>query len=439
MIKKALGLMVGASAAALLGAAPAKAQSAPAAEPTGAVGTASGRVICPGIPSSVGECAAAASGVESAGAPERAAGAGTPVLQVEGSGRFEYDDNPLLRADAADSIFGFIATPRVSVIGETDVSRLEFGGQLEANRYDDSDFNSNDVYLNFAGQRRFRTGAASLKADFSYDTTRTSEVADSGLSIAGVRNTRFTVAPHVQSDITQVDQLILDGSVAISKYDDLDNYTNYRTYTLKPTLQHSFSETQAATFALEGVHYETTSGSGVTTDTLIPQVGWVSQFSPRWRASGSVGVQYSTTSYDLEFPGREDGSEWTHYFDVAVNYDDLNDHIAFQTSRRPSSLSSGNQAQTTQFKLTGTHNLNQRLDLKLGLTYQISDRSGSNSSGNNDITFIEAAPQLVYRLTEKLNLNLMYRHREREIGDAEATSDAVMVTLTFRPDEFRID
>lgn len=360
-------------------------------------------------------------------------------LRAEGSGRFEYDDNALLSATDEKSIFGFVATPRLTLVEETDVSKLELGGQVEVNRYDDSAFNSNDVYVNFLGRRQFRTGLAWIKGDFSYDTTRTSEVADSGLSIAGVRNTRFTLAPHYQADLTQRDQLLLDGSMVISRYDDLDNYTNYRTFTFKPTWQRAVTETDAALFAVEGVHYETTSGSGVTNDTLIPQIGWTTQLSPRWKVSGSVGMQYTMTDYERELPGREDGSEWTYYYDAAINYDDLNDHIVFQTSRRPSSLSSGNQAQTNQFKLTGTHNLNQRLDLKLGLTYQISDRSGSNSSGNNDITFIEAAPQLVYRLTEKLNLNLMYRHREREIGSTDASSDAVMVTLTFRPDEFRID
>lgn len=361
------------------------------------------------------------------------------TVRTEGSGRFEYDDNPLLRADDASAITGFIATPRLTLLEETDVSRIELGGQVEVNRYDDTDFNSEDYYVNFLARRQFRTGLAWVKADMSYDTTRTSEVAESGLSIAGVRNTRFTVAPHYQADITQLDQLIFDASMVVSRYDDLDNYTNYRTFTFKPTWQRSVTETQAALFAVEGVHYETTSGSGVTTDTLIPQVGWTAQLSPRWKVNGSVGLQYSTTEYDQQFPGREDGSETTYYFDAAINYDDLNDHVVFQTSRRPSSLASGNQAQTTQFKLSGTHNVSQRLDLKLGLTYQFSDRSGSNSSGNNDITFIEAAPQLVYRLTEKLNLNLMYRHREREIGSADATSDAVMVTLTFRPDEFRVD
>lgn len=428
------GMMVGVSAFALLGAATAFAQSVPSDA------AASGRATCPGLPSSVGECAGSAGTVESVSQPPpaRAEGAGTPALRVQGSGRFEFDDNPLLRTDNQDSIYGFIATPRVTLVDVTDVSRLELGGQVEANRYDDAQFNSNDLYFNFLGSRRFRTGMASLKADFSYDTTRTSEVAESGLSIAGVRNTRFSVAPHMQTDISELDQFILDGSATVSRYDDLVNYTNYRNYTLKPTLQHSFTQTQAGFFALEGVHYETTSGSDVTTNTLIPQVGWVSQLSQRWKLTGSVGAQYSVTDYALEFPGREDGSEWTYYYDATVNYDDLNDHISFQTSRRPQSLSSGNQAQTTRFKLAGTHTINPRLDLKLDLTYQISDR-GSNSSGSSDISFIEAAPQLVYRLTEKLNLNLMYRHREREIGDAEAKSDAVMVTLTFSPDEFRID
>ena len=359
-------------------------------------------------------------------------------IETSGSGKLEIDDNPLLSANDAESVTGVILTPALRAKHDTGASQVEFGGQLEANQYDDSSFNSNDVYVDALGRQKFSTGMMELRGSFNYDTTRTSEVSESGLSIAGVRHTTFSLRPHIETALTQTEQLNLDGSFTNSKYDS-NQYTDYRNYSIKPSLRHAFNEVHSGIFAVEASRYESTSGTGVTADNLIPSVGWDAQLSPRWRTNIAVGVQYTNTDYDIEGPNDPSGSEWDYYYSGGLTFTGLNDKIAFDFSRRPSSLSSGAQSQATMFRLNGTHTINPKLDLKLGLIYQNSQRSGSNSSSNDDISFIEAAPQLVYRLTETLNLNLMYRHREREIGSSDATSDAVMMTLTFKPEEFSID
>jgi len=359
-------------------------------------------------------------------------------IETSGSGKLEIDDNPLLSTENAESVTGVILTPTLRAKHDTGAALVEFGGQLEANQYDDSSFNSNDVYIDALGRQKFSTGMMELRGSYNYDTTRTSEVSESGLSIAGVRHTTFSLRPHIETALTQTEQLNLDGSFTNSKYDSSE-YTDYRNYSIKPSLRHAFNEIHSGILAVEGSRYESTSGTGVTADNLIPSVGWDAQLSPRWRTNVAVGVQYTQTDYEITGPNDPSGSEWDYYYSGGITFTGLNDKIGFDFSRRPSSLSSGSQSQATSFRLNGTHTVNPKLDLKLGLIYQNSQRSGSNPGGNNDISFIEAAPQLVYRLTEKVNLNLMYRHREREIGDSDATSDAVMMTLTFRPDEFNID
>lgn len=359
-------------------------------------------------------------------------------IETSGASKLEIDDNPLLSVNDAESITGIILTPALRAKHDTQATQMEFGGQLEVNQYDDTTFNSNDVYLDALGRQKFSTGMMELRGSYNYDTTRTSEVTESGVSIAGIRHTTFSLRPHIETAISPTKQLLLDGSFLSSKYDS-DQYTDYRNISIKPSLKHAFNEIHSGVLALEGSRYDSTSGAGVIADNLIPSVGWIGQLSPRWQTNVSVGIQYTDTDYTIESPTARDGAEWDYYYSGGIVYTDLNDRISFDFSRRPSSMSSGVQSQATSFRLNGTHTVNPKLDLKLGLNYQNSQRSGSNSGGNNDISFIEAAPQLVYRLTEKLNLNLLYRHREREIGSAEAVSDAVMVTLTFKPEEFSID
>lgn len=359
-------------------------------------------------------------------------------IESSGSGKLEIDDNPLLSVNDAESTTGIILTPALRAKHDTGASQVELGSQLEINQYDDSSFNSNDVYLDALGRQKFSTGMMELRGSFNYDTTRTSEVTESGVSIAGVRHTTFQVRPHIETSLTPTEQLLLDGSFTNSKYDS-EEYTDYRNTSIKPSIKHAFNEVHSGVFAVEGSRYESTSGAEVTADNLIPSIGWVAQLSPRWQTNVAVGVQYTTTDYTTTNPNVRDTSEWDYYYSGGITFTDLNERIAFDFSRRPSSLSSGAQSQATVFRLNGTHTVSPKLDLKLGLIYQNSQKSGSNPGSNDDISFIEAAPQLVYRLTEKLNLNLMYRHREREIGSSEATSDAVMMTLTFKPEEFSID
>lgn len=359
-------------------------------------------------------------------------------IETSGSGKLEIDDNPLLSANNAESATGVILTPALRAKHDTGASQVELGSQLEINQYDDSSFNSNDVYLDALGRQKFSTGMMELRGSFNYDTTRTSEVTESGLSIAGVRHTTFQVRPHIETALTPTEQFLLDGSFTNSKYDS-NEYTDYRNTSIKPSLRHAFNEVHSGIFAVEASRYESTSGTDVTADNLIPSLGWDAQLSPRWRTNIALGIQYTETDYTTTNPLVKDTTEWDYYYSGGITYTDQNDKIGFDFSRRPSSLSSGAQSQATMFRLNGTHTVSPKLDLKLGLIYQNSQRSGSNPGSNDDISFIEAAPQLVYRLTEKLNLNLTYRHREREFGSSDATSDAVMMTLTFKPDEFNLD
>lgn len=359
------------------------------------------------------------------------------IVRTEGSVRYEMDDNPLMSTDEAETISGIIATPKLSLVHDTGSRLLEFGGQVEANQYDDSAFNSNDVYLDFHGRKELEASIFDLRADFDYDTARSSEILDNEVLIAGVRHTSYSVRPHFEHRFTPTETFLLDASFRSSRYDS-ERYTDYQTTSIKPSLSHALSEIHSLVFAVEGQRYETKTGS-VTSDNIIPSIGWTGRLSPRWQASLAGGVQYTETDYEQESTFQRDGSEWDYYYNGSITYLGLNDRISVDFTRRPTSMSSGSQSQATTLRMNATHTVSPVLDLKLGLIYQNSERSGSISGGSSDITFIEAAPQLVYRLTEKLNLNLLYRHREREFGAAEASSDAVMVTLTFKPDEFSID
>lgn len=359
-------------------------------------------------------------------------------IQAEGSGRYEYDSNPLLSSTHAEALSGFVASPKLTVRDETPFTYLELTGRVDAGTYNRSDYNSNDVFLTFLGSRTGPSWTASLSGAYDDDTTRTSEVAGSGILKAGSRHQRYFLAPHFAKNLTQIDSLLLDAAFTASRYADHPQYVDSNTWSFTPSFQHEFSATDSGSAGLGFSQYVTASGPKKTQNTLTPSLGWQSRLSERWQMQTSAGVQYTSTDDDRA-ANADNGTSWNYYANAGLNFQGEQDALSLQFTHQMSPEGTGTQAETSSVSLSGTHTVNSNLDLKLSLSYLRSDGSGTSNTVSNtgEHTYWNVSPGITYHLMRQVDVVVSYNHREQEYasGSSQASSDVFLISLTYKPDK----
>lgn len=354
-------------------------------------------------------------------------------VQMEGAGRFEYDSNPLLLPSGEQSSLAMIASPGLNLKNVSANSTVELDTRFDFSKYDLHNLSSNDNFTRLRAETKGETWLASVTGGFDYDTTRTSELTTSGTNLAGVRHTGYSLAPHFEKNLSQVDALTLDGGFSASNYDDKSLYNDFMMYSVAPGYKRAFDPRNTGVVSVEASHFTTTTGSDVDIDNIIPAVGWEYMITPQLQAKAKVGVQYTEWNYGAGISA-PDKDGWDYYYSAALTYKGIQDVLSFKADRRPVPLSNGAQAQASTFNLSETHTVNPTLDLKLDLFYQISKES-SYPTGDK-VNYFSAMPQAVYHATENVDLNLAYRYREQEnkIGSTDASSNAILLYIVYKPD-----
>lgn len=146
----------------------------------------------------------------------------------------QYTDN--LFFTSANSVTGntadtfIIVLPTFSILAESETSRtlLNFGVSVE--RYDSvTSANRNDPYVRFNWDNTLETSQFGLGAQYRQSSTRTSELETTGqVNIFGTQ-TRSTIEPYWQMNVTESNSLQLGVSLTSVSY-DIDSLINYENY-----------------------------------------------------------------------------------------------------------------------------------------------------------------------------------------------------------------
>lgn len=346
---------------------------------------------------------------------------------------FQHDTNPLLQASGQKSLSGSVTSPELIVNGDDPTHHADLDNRVDINKFNLTGFSSNDLHssghLNFTGE----TWKAGLAGNFDYDTTRTSEVTASGINIAGIRHTGFGVQPQTSVALSPLDQAQMGASYQRNRYDNLKYYTNYEVYGLTPGFQHAFTPLDNGIVQLQAGRYQTLTGPSITIDNVGPTVGWDKRLSERLTASANVGGQEMMFHYGSGST-TGDTSSFGYTFAVSLNFQGQQDTVQLSANRLPSPNANGSESETTTFSLNEIHLVTPRLELDLLTSYQLYDYSGGAAQSGVQNTYFNAAPKLLYHLTESLSTDLTYQYRRRDVSaGSSAQSNALMLNLIYKP------
>jgi hypothetical protein len=340
-----------------------------------------------------------------------------------------WSSNPLMVTDGASSLWGSTTSPELVLRNTTPISLWSFGARVDQSYFNQSSFNSTDVHASGDWSRKTERWSIGIKKAVDYDTTRTSELTNYGLKTGGVRHLGLNFNPTVSFRSSPVTTISLSGTAVESQYDDRD-FTNYATYTVTPSVTRQFDPLNAGVFSVQARRYRTTRNSATRIDSVSPSLGWQRSFSPTLKANASVGMQ---TSKQRNYGRVVRDWNWQYVFAGGLSFKGIQDTLDLSAARSQYPYGNGTEALQTSLSLSENHDLNPRLSLKLGASYQLAEYQ-TNTTGNLE-SLADVRTGLAFHATPELDVTAEYRYRYETLTNRTKTAqdNAFMVGLVYRP------
>jgi predicted porin len=291
--------------------------------------------------------------------------------------------------------------------------------------FNQSELNTDDQLLRLASTYSTERSIWALDAELDRDSTRTSELTDTGNFDDISRRFRYSILPSWTAIITPRNRLRLNAGYTDVSY-DTSTLSDYTYVTGGATWLHEYTEKTELNLRLTGGHYEA-NDTNSESDVIAFLVGATHSFSPKLKISGSIGPSYLST----ESPTQSEDSVGLQFAGSAEYL--LNERTSFLGSieRAISPSGGGAPIERDTIKFSGKHQFHPRWSLLFTATYIHNDESTSSGQDGRDYVSIE--PTARYQLSQNFDLSASYRYRRQEIGDGlEAHSNAAFITLTYR-------
>lgn len=372
-------------------------------------------------------------------------------LQPVFSGGLELDDNARLVPEefGEDSIDGYTAAVEGTVTYTSELTSFNFTPEIRARRFNDSDFDSEDVFAEMRYQHTGRRSNLDVRAGFSDQTTRTGEVSnvdfdldnpaevpvdDSGL-VSVVRNREsFLIAPNWSYRTGERTSVSIGGVYVDTAFEEIEGLpsNDFSTGLVNGAVEYDFS--QLDSIALYGYYRNNDFNAGNRGDVSG------SGFGLRYRREVSEKTEF-VTAIGVDRTEIETGQE------PSTPVGEISLVRRFETGRLTASYQrtvggSGRAviSERDAINLNGRRRLSERLSIGLGIrAYRTRALEDVQAAAIDERDFVQIGGQLGWRFSQTFSIEADYRHSILDREDFEtdlipSTSSATSnrFTLWFR-------
>lgn len=326
---------------------------------------------------------------------------------------------------------------------------------------------------NYSGER-FKVGISARYAEQSTINTQLDIDGTGNLQIQIPKTTR-SVSPNFTYNLTEKDSLQLSYNytdVGFTKQQGLNaagSFSDYSNQQYSSTLTHSFSErfslnvtgsyslfsssreNPPGTSIVGPLSFPVTSGFNQKATTFNYQAGFQYAYDERTRLSLSAGVRDTTTDVDsfqnIDFQGspvsalfpaqptvtsrssKTSGNVFSANLDRKFDWGSLD----ISAGRQLTPASTGGQRNTTNFSASLKYNLAERWTTGVTATYLLSESAttSTTSTVSNNRTYITLSPNIRWKWTPEINLELSYSYRQQQFESLNQTSVGNNLQLQF--------
>jgi len=355
----------------------------------------------------------------------------TPVVELG----VNHDDNFRLTAGPHESVTG--TNLRAGILLNRVSDELSFDGRaiFDFNQYDgDRIPNENNQFFNakiakkleldtfdlFASYKRDTT-LKDVEPDFDLDDPTLLVDPDAGITTTRIRRNTLRIGPSWKRRLDELTSLNLAYEYRSRDYksDQTANLNDFITHRLKGTLNRNLTERDVASFGLEYLNYDS-DAVNADYDSYSATIGLDHHFSETTRGGFRVGLRRTE--------GDTDDDTGVVYELHGLKKTELALYTA-KLQRRLSPTGSGDLNETDQLLLKMKRSLSPTLDLNIRARYFMLD---SNNDAN-DRDYLEISPELSWGFEQwwSLNFSYAYRRQEYDLGNRDADSNAVFLSVSY--------
>ena len=336
-----------------------------------------------------------------------------------------YESNPIYSSSNEQSISRVTATPSYSITSEQGPNQWFSNASFSFIRSSDQTISQdrNDPTLNLGWKRNYETGQFGITGLLNDQSTRVSELIDSGLvSGDNTKNIR-TLSANWLNNISDRTSLTLSSSATVISFsgqtttglvDSRNESFNAKLgYTINEKLQ-NFIQISASNFKPEGA-------SSLESKTKSVDLGII------WNASEKLNISASIGSNEVQSGNNVKNENWQA--GISTQYITLRTNSNLGLSRSQSPSSTGRVNETDQLTADWSYNLSERDNFALGLTW------GQNLTLNKTKT-----KQFSANYTRELSLSWDFRlsaeHKAREDPLTNTSSSSIMASIIYKLTDF---
>jgi hypothetical protein len=311
----------------------------------------------------------------------------------------------------------------------------------------DPSLNSDDQRIFLGAKYLTERTVVGLEGGFVRDTTRTSDVDDTGRFILeNKRRELYRIGPTWTYQLTPRNSVNAYATYSSQSQGtkDLDSF-----WQVNGGLgySHRWSPRTVIEARTSAFHFKTGAQGSRTSDTMNVQVGGSHDFSERWQASFFAGPSLTWTEATVT-SGPPLARQRTSNSSTHLSYT-LSGSVRYRVVERTALVAdvsrgvttgttTASTQETTVIGLFLTHQVLEKVAVDVSARYSLQDSVGDSgdqdggNSGKRD--FLSFSPGVRWQLSENLNLRCSYRFRWQRFdntGDT-ANSNAVFATLSYQ-------
>lgn len=350
-----------------------------------------------------------------------------PQLQVGGVA----NDNIKLSTTSEEEVVGGVLSPQLRFGYQNDITDISLTGRTDLNGYVvNSDLSSVDERAIFHGGMRSERGYLALDAEFNRDTIF-ENVDDNDVEFLDkARVTTITAAPSYTYQISPRDRLDLTAGFLDRAYSSDDaELTDYQYYNGGIAWSHDVTARDTFTAGTRYGHFNpegTNSEDNEESDIVDLELGWARDFTPNLRISAAGGPTWISSPGDDDI-GYNANARLTYQIDDQTTFETIYSLRTEPSSRGRVTENRSRLAASLDYRMT------ELLTLRMAGSYV-----GKETGSTSDTSSYRLQPSFIWRMTEHVDVSASYqfRHKTTKNPSDDASSNAVMLTVTYRPNKW---
>ena len=348
----------------------------------------------------------------------------------------EYDDNVRLSPINEEDDYSTLFTGDVYFGTRTEISDIKVHAQLNSIKFarlKDFDFTGGKLGLETEFTNDLDQFA--LKASYDRDSTRNTELTETGNIFQSIERTRLNISPSWQRQYSERATVFANygySDINFEKTRNL-NFNDYWYDNANLGVSYLFTEKTTIQTSIGLARYETESISSSKYDQTNIRMDFTHQISES--STGGLTLGYMKTDSEFNIPGLGKTSISDNNWQFDANYKKQFEITSFNAELSVSEIpsSQGRLLRKKALNLGFKRQLNERLNLSVNVEAYKNETGGGISLATDSREFLSIQPRLTWKATEWWIINCDYRYIHSENPDRNnGAAEANRISVTAR-------